>query len=164
MGSWRARSLLGAGNPAPDFQLRDLSGQNLQLRPALARGPVLLGFFKVDCPVCQLTFPFLERLHKGGDGTIQFFGVSQDGVRDTEQFNRECGVTFPTLLDEGRRGYAVSNAFGISVVPTLFLIESDGTISWVMEGFSKKDMEALGARAGASPFRPDEPVPDWRGG
>jgi len=163
MGSWKARRLLAAGDAAPEFELRELGGSSFRLKEALARGPVVLGFFKVDCPICQFTFPFLERLHQAGRA-VQFYGVSQDGPRDTESFNRSYGVTFPTLLDEARQGYPVSNAFGISVVPTVFLIETDGRISWAMESFSKKDLEALGTRVGAAPFQPGERVPDYRPG
>ncbi len=155
--------MLTAGDKAPDFELKDLGGQSIRLGDELARGPVLLAFFRADCPVCQFTFPFLERLHRHGGG-IRFFGVSQDGVRDSKEFNRECGVSFPTLLDEDRKGYPVSNAFGISVVPSAFLIESDGTISWVMESFRKRELEELGERAGAAAFQPQERVPDYRPG
>lgn len=164
MGSRKPRRLLAPGESAPDFQLRDLTGQTFDLKQLLPRGPLLLGFFKVDCPICRFTFPFLERLYQAGRGALQFFGVSQDGVRDTQSFNHDCRVTFPTLLDEARHGYPASNAFGISIVPTLLLIETDGTISWVMESFSKKDLEALGARLGAAPFLPGERVPEYRPG
>ncbi len=164
MGGWKPRRLLGVKERAPDFSLPELGGGNFDLRQALTRGPVLLGFFKVDCPVCQFTFPFLERLHQAGGGRIQFYGVSQDGARASEDFNRSYKVSFPTLLDDSRGGYPVSNAFGISVVPTLFLIEPDGAVSWLMESFSKSDLEALGARLGAVPFLPGERVPDYRPG
>lgn len=156
--------MLGTGEKAPEFELRDLNGQPFRLTDELARGPVLLAFFKADCPVCQFTFPFLERLHRNGSGAVRFFAVSQDGARDSEEFNRECGVSFPTLLDEGRKGYPVSNAFGISVVPSAFLIEPDGTISWVMESFRKRELEELGTRVGAAAFQPGERVPDYRPG
>ncbi len=164
MGSLKPRRLLKVGEAAPEFQLRALTGETFELKQALTRGPVLLGFFKVDCPVCQFTFPFLERLYRSGNGTIQFYGVSQDDARATQSFNRDQGLTFPTLLDEARQGYVVSNAFGISVVPTLFVIESDGRIGWASESFSKKDLEELGERLGAAPFLPGERVPDYRPG
>jgi hypothetical protein len=57
-----------------------------------------------------------------------------------------------------------SNAYGISSVPGLFLVEPDGTISRVLEGWSKMDMEALGAAAGMTLFRPDDSVPVWKAG
>jgi peroxiredoxin len=156
--------MLSIGEKAPEFELSDLTGQPFRLKDELARGPVLIAFFKVDCPICQFTFPFLERLHRSGSGPIRFFGISQDGPRATQEFNRDCNVSFPTLLDEARRGYPVSNAFGITVVPSAFLIEPDGTISWAMESFRKKELEELGTRARATTFLPDERVPDYRPG
>jgi peroxiredoxin len=121
---------------------------------------VLLAFFKVACPVCQLTFPFLERLSRA----LKIFGVSQDDAEATREFNQEHGITFPALLDSEGEGFPASNAYGISRVPSLFLIEPDGKISWTLEGFSKKDLEQLGARVGVKPFKPGEDVPEWKAG
>jgi len=121
----------------------------------------LLAFFKVTCPVCQLTFPFLERLHQG---TLKIYGISQNDVKDTREFNREFGVTFPTLLDPEDDDFEASNAFGISSVPTMFLVESDGAISRVMEGWSKREIEWLGGKAGVRPFRQGDNVPEWKPG
>ena len=52
------------------------------------------------------------------------------------------------VLDREDDEFPISNAFGISSVPTVFLIERDGTISRVIEGWVKKDIESLGAIAG----------------
>ena len=79
-------------------------------------------------------------------------------------FKRPTALSMPTLLDREHDGYPVSNAFGISHVPSLFLIEPDGTISLASEGFVKRDLEAIGKRAGIEPFRPDEKVPEWKAG
>jgi peroxiredoxin len=153
--------MLEAGSRAPEFQLMDLEGRKQSLQTLLGRGPVLLAFFKVSCPVCQMTFPFLERLHKGGSG-VAILGVSQDKAADTRRFNAEFGVTFPTLVEEA--GYTVSNAFGLSSVPSLFVIEPDGVVSQSWCGFIKKDLEALGQRLGAATFRADERVPELQPG
>ena len=161
MAFWKQRQILEAGAHAPEFQLPALDGTAQSLAGILQRGPALLAFFKVSCPVCQFTFPFLERIHQGGG--VQIVGISQDNVRETGEFNREFGVTFPTLLDNSG-SYPVSNAFGISSVPSLFLIEPDGTISAQEQGFSKSRLEAVGRRAGAAPFQPGERVPENRPG
>jgi peroxiredoxin len=150
--------------PAPEFQLRTSRGAAKCLRATLENGPAALASFKVSCPVCQFTFPFLERIFKGGGGAVQFFAISQDDARATEAYNRQLGITFPALLDEAGRGYPVSNAFGITTVPSLYLIEPDGSISWEVTGFSKKGVAELGQRAGVAPFGPDEYVPEWQAG
>jgi peroxiredoxin len=158
---WKKPQMLEAGGRAPDFRLQDLNGQTQSLKEILGRGPALLAFFKVSCPVCQFTFPFLQRLHESAGG-IAIIGVSQDKAEATREYNDEFGVTFPTLLDDA--GYSVSNAFGLYTVPSLFLIEPDGTISLAGCGFVKKDLEALGQRLGASPFRAGERVPENKPG
>jgi hypothetical protein len=46
----------------------------------------------------------------------------------------------------------------------MFLVEPDGKISRVAEGWSKLDMEALGAAAGIALFHADDDVPAWKAG
>src|ERR1051325_4320462 len=125
--------ILEAGARAPEFRLPLLYGGDAALHDLISDGPVLVAFYKVTCPICQLTFPFLERLHL--TGALRIYGISQNEPDDTREFNQEFGVTFPTLLDEEDGGFAVSNAFGISSVPSLFLIDRDGTIARVIEGW-----------------------------
>jgi len=148
------------GDRAPSFSLEDIHGVKFSLEQIRGAGPAVLAFFKISCPVCQYTFPFLERMAKGA--SLRFYGISQDNVKSTNGFLREQGVTFPTLLDDS--AYSVSNAFGITTVPVMFLVEPDGSISWVSEGFSRQELEELGRRAGAPPFRPGEYVPEWKAG
>jgi peroxiredoxin len=162
MAAGKHGKLLDPGSPAPEFRLPRLDGGAVALREILANGPAVIAFFKTTCPVCQLTFPFLERIHKGG--TLPVYAISQDDAGDTAEFNREFGLTLPTLLDSGRSGYPVSNAFGISSVPTAFLIEGDGSIARVIEGWSKRDIESLGELADAQVFRQGDNVPEWKAG
>jgi peroxiredoxin len=152
--------MLTTGSTAPPFTLKDLDGVPHSLTEILSAGPVLLAFYKISCPVCQLALPFLARI---ASGSLQIFAVSQDDPASTRRFQAKFGV-LPTLLDREEEGYPVSNAFGIAYVPTLFLVEPGGVISQVTEGFVKSDLESIGARAGIPPFRQDENVPVWKAG
>ena len=152
--------MLTLGSAAPRFTLHDLNGAPLSLAEILSRGPVLLALYKISCPVCQMTLPFLERI---ASGSLQIVAISQDDAPATRRFQAKFGV-LPTLLDREEDGYPVSNAFGITHVPSLFLVEPDGTISLAAEGFVRRDLETIGARAGVPPFRQDEAVPEWKAG
>jgi peroxiredoxin len=167
LGAKKNMTHIVAGNMAPEFFLKALDGKEYSLRVLMQQGPVVAAFFKVSCPVCQFTFPFLERLFKryGGDG-VTFLGISQDDARDTKDFAKEFGVTFPMLLDEEQKGYPVSNAYGLTSVPTIFLVESDGTVKISCMGFDKNDLESIAAALAehkrimpAALFRLDESVP-----
>jgi peroxiredoxin len=158
----RTKALVAAGAKAPHFRLQGLSGSTCSLQEILADGPVLLAFFKISCPVCQLTAPYLERL--AANNSLQVIGISQDDASATGGFAHRFGLTFPTLLDSSQDDYPASNAYGISSVPTVFVLERDGTISRSFAGFSKRDFEEIGARAGVSPFGPEDHVPEWKAG
>ncbi len=165
MGSKDDMTHIVAGNTAPEFSLKSLDQRQYALRSLLERGPVVAAFFKISCPVCQFTFPFLERLHQQyGSGGATFLGISQDDARATKSFASEYGVTFPVVLDED--GYPVSNAYGLTNVPTIFLIETDRKVKVSSMGFDKKDLETVATqlaerqKIGLTPlFRPDEVVP-----
>jgi peroxiredoxin len=158
----KTKVMLAAGAQAPAFELAKLKGGQRSLQEILSQGPALLVFYKVACPVCQLTAPYLERM--GASQSIQIVPISQDDAKATEGFNQHFGVTLPTLLDQAKQDYPASNAYGISSVPSLFLVEQDGRISKSFAGFSKRDLEEVGARAGIAPFGPGDNVPEWKAG
>ncbi len=156
------KRMVKAGERAPGFRIARLNGGEVTLQDITANGPALLAFFKISCPVCQLTFPYLDRIY--ATGRLPVYGVSQNDADSTREFNARYGVSFPALLDAEDAGFPVSNEYGITTVPTLLLVEADGTIASVQEGFSKRDLESLGGKAGVNPFRAGERVPDWKAG
>jgi len=169
MGAAHQNELLRAGHRAPDFKLARLqdgtAGGAAHLAELLADGPVLLAFFKSTCPVCQMTLPYLERIHRGrAPGSLAVYGISQDDAETTQEFDAQFGISFPMLLDTEESGYPASNAYGIGHVPSMVLVERDGSIAWSLEGFVKREFVAVAAQAGVHPFAPDEDVPEWRAG
>jgi peroxiredoxin len=159
-----------AGHKAPDFSLSSIDGKEYSLSAMLQRGPVLAVFFKISCPVCQFTAPFLERLYmRYGGEKVSFLGISQDNARDSKEFANEYGLTFPIVLDAPP--YPVSNNYGLSSVPTIFLIEPDGTVKFSAMGFIKSDLEGIARQfsevqkiAAAPLFLSTESVPANRPG
>jgi peroxiredoxin len=169
---------LPAGTKAPDFSLPAVSsgkdgkdGGEFSLEAALLQGPVLAAFFKVSCPTCQYAFPYIERIHKAHSGKkVTVVGISQNDQRDTAAFLKEYGITLRTLLDDPN-GYAVSNAYGLTNVPTLFLIGQDGQIEVTSVGWVKQEVEDINRKLAAAEqtaplpiFKPGEDVRDFRAG
>jgi peroxiredoxin len=162
---------LREGTKAPDFSLPTLDGGKFSLQDALRRGPVSAVFFKVSCPVCQYAFPFFERLHKAyGSQKAALIAISQDDKPATAAFLKEYSVTFPALLDDPA-GYVVSNAYGLTNVPSWFLIGQDGKIKISSVGWVRADVEALNRQLSDANhtslrrlFRPADEVRDfWPG-
>jgi peroxiredoxin len=162
---------LKTGKIAPDVELPGVGGAKISLKEALRGGPVVLAFFKISCPVCQYAFPYLERLYRNYPGAaVRFIGVSQNSEQDTRTFMREFGITFPIALDpEGK--YPVSNAYGITNVPTVFYIAPDGEVQVSSVGWIRDDMQKINELIagnignGIPPlFKPGEQVADFRAG
>ena len=151
------------GTQAPEVALKTLTGAEWSLGKALETGPVVLAFFKISCPTCQFTFPFLNRLAAADPGKLQMVAISQDDAAGTGQFLERFAAGMPAVLDS-QPGYPTCKAFGISHVPSLFIIEQDGTVGGAADGFHKQMMEDLGARAGIVPFREGEQIPAMRPG
>ncbi len=163
---------LETGVRAPEIALSLPDGRKFSLSEARKRGPVVAAFFKVSCPVCQLAFPYLERIFKAysKSGTFTLVGISQDNASDTDAFGREFGISFPVLLDEPGR-YPVSKAYGLTHVPSIFLISPEGEIESSTVGWSKVDIDELNHMlakishlAPAQLFRAGEKVPEFRPG
>lgn len=154
---------LTTGKTAPEFTLNTTDGKQVVLRELLDRGPVVLAFFKVSCPVCQFAFPLYERMaraHKDSGAT--FLGVSQNRPSDAKAFAREYGITFPIAIDDDANHYAVSNAYGLTNVPTLFYIAPSGEIEVSSVGWSKAEVDEVSAKLAA--LRREQPPLLWRAG
>jgi peroxiredoxin len=182
---------LTTGKTAPDFSLAAMNGSKtngsktngskmtggkmdggkFSLREALARGPVLAAFFKISCPVCQYAFPFLERIYRShGSPHVTMVGISQNDAKETAAFAKEYGVTFPVLLEDTDT-FAVSNAYGLTNVPTIFWIAQDGEIEISSVGWSRQDIDEINRKAAAANgdtlmpvFEANESVPEFRAG
>jgi peroxiredoxin len=160
---------LEPGQIAPDFSLSDMGGTEFSLSAALARGPVVAVFFKISCPTCQYALPFLERLHQAYRvGGVTIVGVSQNNRKDTALFNQAFGISFPVLLDDAV-SYPVSNAYGLTNVPTVFWIGQDGKIEISSVGWDRNDFETINGKVAGSGrvipvFHPGEDVPAFRAG
>jgi peroxiredoxin len=149
---------------APGFDLQDANGAPISLKNSLDGKPAVVALFKVGCPTCQYAFPFLDRLYKSG---VKVIGISQDSAKDTRDFAKQFGVSFPLAIDAPK--YTISKSYGITTVPSIFVVDEDGSIRYVAEGWVRKDFEELAriASAGSAPpalFKPSESVLDFKAG
>lgn len=118
----------------------------------LGDGPTVLLFYKVTCPTCQMAGPAAAGLARRFPA--RFASVVQDPPERAEGFAHEYG-DFPSVTDAPP--YAISDAFGIRVVPTLFTIEG-GVVSGVVESWNRDAWNEVAARLAESEGAPAELV------
>jgi peroxiredoxin len=136
---------LEAGAPAPNFTAPSLDG-GPQLSLASRRGKVVyLDFWASWCQPCLTSLPLLDGLRtEFAARGFEVLAVNVD--RDPEQARRflaRLDVGYPSASDpEGR----IPEQFGIETMPTSFLIDRQGVIRYVHDGFRRGDIEPLRAR------------------
>ena len=148
----------------PDHALADLEGRVLPLARGVAgrrRALVLIGHR--DCSTTRLALPFFERIHRRRTrGTAVL--VLQDDAAAARELSAELRLSVPIRLEPAP--YALAGALQLEAVPTLVLVERDGRIARVSEGFDRDALEALAARLGVSGalFEPGDRAPAFRPG
>jgi peroxiredoxin len=135
--------MLMPGSTAPEITLTSPSGSSFSLGKQSETTPIVAAFFKVSCPTCQYAFPFLERIHRAyPQHKIKVVGISQDDNAKTATFTKEFGISFPMLLDDAK-SYPASNAFGLTNVPSIFLLAAGGKVEFTSVGWVREDIERL---------------------
>lgn len=135
-------SALDPGMNAPDFDLPGTIAQRYTRQGQLAEKGAILAFFKTECPTCQLSFPFIERLYQRLKGSpISFLAIGQNDAEEIAEFAAKYKLTMPFAMDQ--EPYPVSNPYGITNVPTLFLINAQGRVVRNLVGHSKDGLEKM---------------------
>ncbi len=145
----RAVAPLDPGTPFPSITLRDDNGR----AAAVPRGETLFGFFKTTCPTCELAWPYLDRVHRLGEGgRLSILAVSQDDPETTARFYAGLAVAIPTLYDPDP--WPASEVLGLTAVPTFLLVGEDRVVLERAEGFQRSKMEQFAGRAARLAGRP----------
>lgn len=121
------------GQPAPDFALRSLGAANLRLSEYLGQ-VVMLNFWATWCGPCRQEMPLLDELYnkyRRAGFVLLSINVDDAGERATEMVET-LKVTYPVLLDERK---AVSRAYEVANMPVTVLIDREGVVRFVSEGY-----------------------------
>lgn len=100
--SGQAERAVAAGDMAPDFTLKDQDGETVALKALLAKGAVVVSFYRgVWCPYCNIELKALE----AAVGEIRARGaslvaISMQGASDSRKSQRDNKLSFPILTDK----------------------------------------------------------------
>lgn len=133
--TWKLRGLFmeggksglpAAGTPAPEFRLKNLKGEEAALSDFRGK-VVVLNFWATWCGPCRSEIPAFNKFHeiKQKQG-IEVLGVAMgQGAGEVGPFLAEHPIGYPVLLDETG---TVSKLYGVSAIPTTFLLDREGVI------------------------------------
>ncbi|MBK8566263.1 MAG: TlpA family protein disulfide reductase [Saprospiraceae bacterium] len=131
---------------APAFKLRNLKGEAVSLESL--RGKVLvLDFWATWCGPCKASFPGMQQaVNKyAGRNDVEFLFIDtwervDDKQKAAGDFIAANSYTFNVLMDLDN---AVVTSFGVSGIPTKFVVDGNGKIRFKAVGFNGNDKELV---------------------
>lgn len=132
--------MIVAGESFFDFTLSDTEGVNRFTAEARSGGLLLIAFFKVNCPVCQMAFPYLQTVSETYQHGLTVWGVSQNEVEPTREYARQYGCDFPMLLD---MDLSITDRYDLETVPAMYLTDSGGRVLEYRAGWDREWMNRL---------------------
>jgi peroxiredoxin len=108
-----------------DFTLSDLQGKNWRLKD-LQGNVVLVNFWATWCPPCRKEMPDLQSLYVRfqAQGFV-VLAISDEETAKVTPFITERAITYPVLLDPGRK---VNGLFQIEGIPKSFVYDRNGKL------------------------------------
>ena len=124
-----------AGMPAPDFVLPSLGDANLRLSEYRS-DVVVLNFWGPNCARCDRAAALLNALYEQHrEAGLHMLSISIDGKVDrAREFALEQSIGYPMLLDQD---YAVSRLYDLGRLPVTVVIDRNGNVVHVDEGFRR---------------------------
>ena len=127
--------------PTPALALQDSSGKPHEL--SHYRGQVVLvNFWASWCPPCIQEMPVLEKLQqKLNEQPFEILAVNVGEKKyRVWKFVKLINFGLPVLLDTRKDTF---NAWGVSVLPTSFLLDKQGNIRYRVQGDTEWESEAV---------------------
>ncbi|UJF28534.1 thiol-disulfide oxidoreductase ResA [Planococcus glaciei] len=135
------REVLQVGDPAPDFKLTDLNGEEHQLSDYKGQG-VFVNFWGTWCKPCEKEFPLMERqyqVYKDQGVQILAVNIAQSDF-EVKQYAEQRDLTFPIVIDKNK---SVMEAYNIIPLPTTLLVNAEGNIEKIITGeMSEEDIQS----------------------
>ena len=126
------------GAKAPDFTLKNLKGETVQLAKVYKKNKATLVYFWATwCPPCRMEIPeFVSFYKEYREKGVELLAVNLRETKDkVNSLKRAVGMNFPILLDtNGKAG----NLYKVNAIPATFIIDSKGIIVDVIIGATSK--------------------------
>ena len=115
---------------APEIRGILLDGSPITLS-SLQGQPVLLHFWAAWCPICGLEQGSIDAIAQ--DHRVLTIAIDEGPAEAVSTYLREAGVDYPVLHDPG---YDTARNYAIRGVPTSFILDPDGNIRFVEQGYT----------------------------
>jgi peroxiredoxin len=134
VGAVNASSAVQPGAPAPDFSF-SLPGGTTGRLSSLKGHVVVLDFWASWCGWCQKEAPEVNALNSNY-ADVAVLGVDDESTDVIASASSKLGMNFPTTADPGT---AIGNAYGAKSIPRVVVIDAEGIVRAVIDGYPADD-------------------------
>lgn len=132
---------------APDFRLKNITGEMVHFYDQLGDGPILVDFWATWCIPCMQEMEQFQKLYeKYHEDGFEIFGISVDNPRSSSKIKPTVaskGWTFPILLDPDKE--VLKKFGGKQKIPYLVVVSPDGDIIAIHEGYKAGNEKVIEA-------------------
>lgn len=160
-----ARKQVKLGEPMPDFALRDLQGNTVEL-PDLKGKVVMLHFWSAQCPFVVRYESRLQAITGDyGDRGVAVYAIDSNVTETPERIKKEAEkrhLNYPILLDPESK---IADQFGAMTTPHVYIIDKEGVLRYEGavddQGWGEKDPVTTSyAREALDAVLAGKPVPN----
>lgn len=127
-----------------NFELKDIENKSRTYNELKGEKLTLIDFWATWCKPCTKAIPELNKIyelyrHKG----VEIIGINVDGPRSVSKVapvSKALQIKYPVLIDLNS---SVKADLNVIVFPTLLIVNAEGKVVWVHEGFVAGDTELI---------------------
>ncbi|MDX2041301.1 MAG: TlpA family protein disulfide reductase [Acidobacteriota bacterium] len=126
----QASAVLAIGNAAPEFELKDLSGQPHSLKSYRGK-PTIVAFISARCPISNLYTARIKAVAddytKRGVNFVAINSSADETVDEVRAHAEENKLGFTILKDDGN---VIADAYAAERTPKVYVVDAEGALRY----------------------------------
>lgn len=127
-----------------NFELKDIENKSRTFNELKGEKLTLIDFWATWCKPCTKAIPELNKIYEMyRDKGVEIIGINGDGPRSVSKVapvSKALKIKYPVLIDLNA---SVKADLNVIVFPTLLIVNTEGNVVWVHEGFVTGDTEVI---------------------
>lgn len=127
-----------------NFELKDIDNKSRTFNELKGEKLTLIDFWATWCKPCTKAIPELNKIYEMyRDKGVEIIGINGDGPRSVSKVapvSKALKIKYPVLIDLNA---SVKADLNVIVFPTLLIVNTEGNVVWVHEGFVTGDTEVI---------------------